>query len=80
MVKRCTQTQGLKVYHIHQTEHNRISNAKVLCALCHDNLIRKTSTLSADRDAAPEFTEFTTSLAMEIAGNQCECVCSNCHE
>ena len=73
---RCTRTRNLEVYHKRSSGDNDLSNAKVLCEICH-TVAPAYSTLGK---TPPAFTEETKKAALNRVGNQCECTWSGgCH-
>jgi 5-methylcytosine-specific restriction endonuclease McrA len=73
---RCARTTNLEVHHIRRDGGSGLSNAKVLCQKCH----AATSTYGTPGKSPEPFSEETKKLALQYAGNQCECrSLSGCH-
>lgn len=73
---KCRCTNGLEIYPILRNGQNDISNARVLCRPCHEEI-------SGTRSSEPGLSEFsaeTKKLALLRAYYQCECVSdAGCH-
>ena len=75
-MSRCKRTRNLEIHHIRRDGGNDINNAKVLCQKCHS----ATSTYGVSGKSPLPFTPMIKSMALEKAGNQCECTSnSGCH-
>jgi 5-methylcytosine-specific restriction endonuclease McrA len=72
---RCNATENLEVHHIRRDRGNDLENAKVLCHRCHEN----TDTYGRHGENPPDFSEETRRIALERAGNRCECERVFCH-
>ncbi len=72
---RCTRTRGLEVHHIRRDGGNDLSNARVLCPLCHSN----TTTYGQPGKSPADFPQDVKDKALKRAGNQCECTREYCH-
>lgn len=73
---RCTRKNGLDVYLKRCNGGNDLSNAEVLCNLCHE----ATATYGTPGNSPSTFSEDTKAKALRCSGNQCECVrVGGCH-
>ena len=75
-MSKCRSTNGLDVYPILRNGGNEISNARVLCRPCHEEIAD--SRLS--ETGMQQFSADTKKLALLRAYHQCECVSDGgCH-
>lgn len=75
-MSRCVRKDDLEVHHRRRDGGNGLDNAEVLCQKCHE----ATSTYGRSGESPESFSEEIKKLALERAGNRCECTRSiGCH-
>ena len=73
---KCTRTINLDVHHKRRDKGNDLSNAEVLCSICH----KETSTYDTQGSTPPAFSVEVKEKAMRRAGYRCECTrTGGCH-
>ncbi|RKY16541.1 MAG: hypothetical protein DRP90_07840 [Planctomycetota bacterium] len=71
---RCKRTRNLEVHHKDRSKGATLSNAEVLCPLCHE----ATRSYGKPGPTPPPFSKEVKEKALRRAGHRCECTRKSC--